>query len=371
MMLHPDDVLLYNEVVTAAKRVAKEYNLPLKGIEPIADPKPENASGYCWRDGMIRVGLRIKVDGVWAEEPLPALDVWDTMAHELAHLKHFNHGTAFQEFEEEMLEAMTNRRKQKVIDKVIKLRAAAESENKLGNIDAAESFAAAINRLMLEHEINQSDLEFGKAQSDEPVVEVHYCPSQHGAKAKKQRIAWQEKLASIVANAHLCRLLVREGSNVVTFVGQSSHATIAEYAYALLLPIAEKVATQEYDKYWLQVKKRDGHTHAASGFRGAWLDAFCTRIRERLEETKQAFLQHEVHSDEARSNALVRLNQSLVKVKAYMDNRFRGGSKYASALNGGRKNHADGRAWGRAAADRMTLGRRGVVGAASPKGFLK
>jgi hypothetical protein len=65
----------------------------------------------------------------------------------------------------------------------------------------------------------------------------------------------------------------------------------------------------------------------------------------------------------------MRIDGALVKVKEYMDQKFKRKRRYASALRGGRYFHADGQAWGRAAADRMAIGRKGVA-APVTRGFL-
>jgi hypothetical protein len=45
--------------------------------------------------GDIELVMRATVDGVFVDAPRTPADVWRTAAHELAHLKHMNHGPQF------------------------------------------------------------------------------------------------------------------------------------------------------------------------------------------------------------------------------------------------------------------------------------
>jgi len=67
MTIHPDDILTFNEVVAAMKRVADKYSLPLKSVTGMPMPRRGMADrlGYCGWDGNIRLVLRCTVDGQW------------------------------------------------------------------------------------------------------------------------------------------------------------------------------------------------------------------------------------------------------------------------------------------------------------------
>jgi predicted metal-dependent hydrolase len=81
---------LQKKILNVALQVAAEFALPLRSIEFI---KSENLYGQCSAEGY----LRIKCE--WPDgELVPEMEVWRTLGHELAHLKHFNHGDDFWEF---------------------------------------------------------------------------------------------------------------------------------------------------------------------------------------------------------------------------------------------------------------------------------
>lgn len=379
--LHPDDVLFFNDVVQGMRRIAQQYKLPLRQVVPAKMPLAGmiDFMGRCSSTGDIEMVLRCTVDGEWCSEPLSPSKVWETAAHELAHLRHFNHGGAFEEFCAELVKAFdldTEDHREKVLRRLVKMQAQRDGEAKLGNSEAAEAFASAINRMLIEHELNPSDIDYARSADDDPVIEVMVDLGKYGIDPSNARSAWQESLARTVAKAHLCTYLLRKGTNLIWFVGTRSHATVAEYVYGTLVPAAEKMSIAARLQHNRQVEKeaqRTGDTNwrmRIRGFREAWLDAFIQRIMERFEESRKASVKAiTLDMPGGESQALMRLDGALAKVRTYVDNKFKGRKGSATALRSGRSDHAAGRAWGRAAADKMTIGRKGIT--SGVKGLLK
>lgn len=378
LLLHPDDVLPFTKLVEQMQRVAKNYDLPLKSVRPFTMPKEDMADrmGECTHDGHIRIVMRCMKDGIWADGPISPDELLDTAAHELAHLQHFNHGDDFQVLFTELLSAMRNQQedhRQKIIKKLVKMQASAASEAKLGNSEAAETFAAAINRMLIEYELNPTDLDYARATDDDPVIQVEADLAKYDIPQKKHRIAWQEELARIVANAHLCQFLVHRKANSIWFVGTRAHAVVAEYVYCILVRSAFYMSDEELFFYQSRVEM-EGQPWKAKGFQESWLSSFVHRVRERLDEERKKVIAEETARHQGLSNdqALMRLSGALVKAQKYVDDMFRGRKdhKPVHALNMGYGSNYEGRTAGRAAADRMPIGRRGVDPAAKPKGHL-
>lgn len=386
--LHPDDVLFFNEVRAAMFRVAKSYGLPLRSIEPMSMPEKALADrlGDCSQSGNIRMVMRATVDGAWCEAPRSPERTWETAAHELAHLKHFNHSSAHAEFTLELLMALRNQtedHRDKIIRKMVKLQNQAQGEREIGNTAAAEAFAAAVNRMLIEYELNPSAIDYARTQQDDPVIEIPVDLSKYRIEKVDRRVAWQESLARVVANAHLCTFLLRTKSNNIWFVGTKSHATVAEYVYGILVPAAEKMSLKARHDHRVELRKRYGiepgkaiprSIGEAFGFREAWLDAFVNRISERMAEARQAAVREAVDlsdAPDAESQALIRLDGAVVKVRKYIDDRFAGRRRAAQSLTRRAGWNSAGRAAGRAAADAMPIGRRGVTAGSGPKGLLK
>jgi hypothetical protein len=201
------------------------------------------------------------------------------------------------------------------------------------------------------------------------VIEIRVDLEKYGIKPQRTRIAWQESLARIVAKAHLCTFLIIPGTNKITFVGTKSHAMVAEYAYGILCPATHKMADKEYHTYRFKCE-REGDSTKAYGYRPAWLAAFLERIQERFDEARKSAVAESVPVGCDTSTALIRLDGAMVKVREYIDGKFGKRRSYASALNGGSSHHQDGRAHGRAAADRMVIGRKGIT-ASTTRGLLR
>jgi hypothetical protein len=139
--IHPNDVGFFTEVATRIREVAQHYSLPLRRVRHMANPNfATSPQGRCHADGTIELTIRERERGKWSEGTVSPERIWQVAAHELAHLRHMNHGKDFQEFESEMLAALTNRRqdtaaakRDKVLDRLVKMQALRDSEAQIGN----------------------------------------------------------------------------------------------------------------------------------------------------------------------------------------------------------------------------------------------
>ena len=76
-----------------AERIAATFGLRYQSIE--ADrPNVKRRYGICYSDGSIRIRLRHATSG----RALKYSSLVNTLCHELAHLRHFNHGKRFRAF---------------------------------------------------------------------------------------------------------------------------------------------------------------------------------------------------------------------------------------------------------------------------------
>ena len=203
--------------------------------------------------------------------------------------------------------------KEKILDKLQKIKKHQESAKEIGNEAEAQAFAEMLQKLLFTHRLEMTDLEFEKMEEEEPIMHhsIQYPPE---LKVKRQRVPWREKLTSIVARAHFCRILVSQGTSRITLIGRKSDIEIAEYMIITLMKAARslsKAAEREYKKE----KSRSVMLHQERGdFRDSWLEGFIWRLQQRLTELRAA---HESSS----STALVRVNKSEAAVVNYM-NRF-------------------------------------------------
>ena len=76
-----------------ASLLAGAFELPLRSIEPESE-RVRRRYGICYADGRIRVRLH----QLRSTDVLKYSVMVDTLCHELAHLRHFNHGRQFWQF---------------------------------------------------------------------------------------------------------------------------------------------------------------------------------------------------------------------------------------------------------------------------------
>ena len=97
------DVQLRVELMSRLERdaavIATRFGLRYRVIEP-ESPRVKRRYGVCYRDGTIRIRLSHVVTG----KPLRYSSLVATLCHELAHLRHFDHGQRFRSFNQRILE---------------------------------------------------------------------------------------------------------------------------------------------------------------------------------------------------------------------------------------------------------------------------
>ena len=79
--------------------IATRFVLRYRAIEA-ERPRVKRRYGVCYADGTIRIRLRHAATA----KPLKYSSLVNTLCHELAHLRHFNHGARFQRLYREILE---------------------------------------------------------------------------------------------------------------------------------------------------------------------------------------------------------------------------------------------------------------------------
>jgi hypothetical protein len=97
-----DDLL--ERINADARALALRFGLRYRAIEA-ERPNVKRRYGVCFADGTIRIRLRHVVTG----RPLRYSSLVNTLCHELAHLRHFNHGLRFRRLYFEILEYARDR----------------------------------------------------------------------------------------------------------------------------------------------------------------------------------------------------------------------------------------------------------------------
>lgn len=90
---------LMDRLSADTRRIATHFGLECGSIEA-ERANVKSRFGICYDDGSIKIRLNHSVTG----EPLKYSSLVNTLCHELAHLRHFNHGPRFKAFYLQMLE---------------------------------------------------------------------------------------------------------------------------------------------------------------------------------------------------------------------------------------------------------------------------
>jgi hypothetical protein len=245
----------------------------------------------------------------------------------------------------------------KILDKLGKIKRMAEGAKAIGSEAEAQAFAEMLQKLLIDHKLEMTDLEFDQFEKEQP-VEIHYIDyTKHkDIKIRRTRVPWIEILGSIVAKAHFCRILIYGNTSMLSLVGRKEDVAVAEYTFITLQRTLEHISDKQAYYYRLECA-RNGQ-RAGHGFRESFIAAFLQRLQQRLDERLK------VATSEC--TALVRVEKSLTAVNEFMDKNF----KAAKALSRQLIYHAEGVKRGVEAANKVNLDGKAVATTES-KGQLR
>lgn len=242
---------------------------------------------------------------------------------------------------------------EKLLDKLAKLKAMADSAKAIGSEAEAQAFAEKLQQMLLDHDLKMTDIEFSDRDRDEPIEERMIDYSKFpDVKVRGARVQWMETLAAVIAKAHFCQIMVLPNSSRLGLIGRASHIAVAEFMIVTLQRAAESIADKEYVRYFYECRDR-GDVTQARGFRAAFLMGFITRLKIRYGTTREL-------AASTGSTALVRLNKEEAALAAHLAARS---GRNAKGLARRRVENAEGFRRGTAAADRVGLRSNAIGGA--------
>lgn len=170
-----------------------------------------------------------------------------------------------------------------ILDKIKKLQLHADSAKNIGSHEEAAAFAAKVAELLLKYNLDMADIKLADSSTiEEDISKGLFNPADHGIKQRKTRVEWQEMLASSVARAHFCRILVGRGMNTMAMVGRPHNREVASWLLGVLIRDLEFSADKAYVKFFYECKA-DGDVTKARGYRASWLSGAVSAIRGRLD----------------------------------------------------------------------------------------
>lgn len=199
----------------------------------------------------------------------------------------------------------------KVIERVRKMWAKAESAKDIGSLAEAEAFAAAVQKTLAAYKLDMSILTVQQRQTQDPLGKSYVHPQGEGVR-KQKRIWWIEELAQAVAMGHYCRLLVIPRSDTIVLVGRESDRAVAEYMLVLLTRLCTELCAQGYWKARYITFKETG-SYNTQDFKESFYRGFVNTIRQRYVELRNA-----QREDTGSGMALV-VKRSMEEVAQYVD----------------------------------------------------
>lgn len=211
----------------------------------------------------------------------------------------------------------------------------------IGSEKEAQAFAEMLQKLLLDHKLEMTDLEFETMEKESP-IERHFIDYSRypDIKIRKTRVLWIEQLARIVAESHFCRILIHPRSSRITLVGRHEDVTVAEYMFVTLQRSLDHIS--EKAAYYHKLECHRNRVAVGYGFRESFTDSFLQRLRDRFLAMRKT----------VEPMGLMRMRKSDKAVEDFIEENFK---KTASALSTNTKFHPEGIRRGRAAADKINL----------------
>lgn len=238
-----------------------------------------------------------------------------------------------------------------IMDRIRKLHAKAESAKEIGSLHEAESFAAAVQKMLLKYKLDMSTVQASEnAASVQDAIDIsHILWDEYGVKSTSRRCAWIEYLCNGICKPLNCMFMITPGSNAISVIGRGLDRQVAVFLIGKLVAKANLLATEAYTQEW---KKNVilGNVEKTRGYRAAWLAGFSRRIALRME---QEYAKEEIANP---GLALIR-QKDVVAVREHVKKL---GGRKPSDVRGRQTNNMKGVLDGVAAANRENLKEQGI-----------
>lgn len=223
-----------------------------------------------------------------------------------------------------------------IMELLAKLMRHEQSAREIGSLAEAEAFASKVQKLLTEHKLEMSEIQFVQREQDEPIGQEVVSATTIGVKRRNKRVEWQEVLAYSIARCNGCQLLITQVSNTVFFVGRTSDRQICAALYArfvrMAFDLAGKSAKENYDSQREKCKIRSVHyyysgavfAHWMRAYRNSFCVGFSNSIQVRFVEQFREAEKRKEESDGAECSAMVHMKSDAVAVQSYIDELMKG-----------------------------------------------
>ena len=132
----------------------------------------------------------------------------------------------------------------RILDKLRKLQAHAQSASRIGSLNEYYAFTQRITELLTAYNLTLMDLE--KASSCQDIDLDGYCFSERVSCKSSYGVGWRKSLAGVLAAHHLCRSLYHSASSTHSLYGRGENVETVVWLYHFLSVRFEELARQAY-----------------------------------------------------------------------------------------------------------------------------
>lgn len=180
----------------------------------------------------------------------------------------------------------------KIMIKLRKLLNQKRGEEQLGNIGAAESFAAKIQELLFKHKLEFADIDTPEEGTRNPIIYRHVYPEQWGEERLAKRVQATEELAWFIAPFFFCQGVAYLDNNSVMFAGRLEDVEVCISVFCRLLRTALNLCEAELAAELLDIVDDPLQMRIwtfynnNTKFRRSFIRGYNYKIKVRLEEEK-------------------------------------------------------------------------------------
>ncbi len=161
----------------------------------------------------------------------------------------------------------------KLVARIQKLQAMADSARAVGSLAEADSFLEAVEKTLAKYNMDNSVLSIDLKNAQDPLISR--CTVGSTKRHRNKPVAWAQILANNVGAAHYCSVLVSITTSHVFFYGRKSNVDVAVKMYEYLRELAERTGWKAYRHYC----KTDGYM--ANRWYLDWLTGFAAEVGTR------------------------------------------------------------------------------------------
>lgn len=225
--------------------------------------------------------------------------------------------------------------REKILDKIRKLQAHADSAADIGNEEEAQAFAAKVQELLTAYKLSAADVG-SRPEAREPVDAAHVTWEETGLKVRRTRVGWAERLAFLCARAYYCEFVISSSRGAIGFfIGTDTDRRVCKFMFVTLARFLERLAEREYNRefYRHYVPGDSSSVAHVRGFRAGFMSGFLMRLSTRFDEEVRPKADPKA---QAATTAIVLVRRDAIgRVRDWMKDNFQTRSCRSTSMDGG------------------------------------